>query len=81
MLLKLRRIAAVLTAALTLAAASIPTSAEANGYGYGPGWNRDANTAPPGRPPRMDAEDGEIVLLDGCVTNPPVFSRPASSLR
>ena len=32
MLLKLRRITAVLTAALTLAAASIPTNAEAQGF-------------------------------------------------
>lgn len=28
----------------------------------------------PGRTPRLDAGDGEMVLLDGCVTNPPVFS-------
>src|SRR5712671_4827836 len=43
MLLKLRRITAVLTAALTLAAASIPTNAEAQGF-YGPadGWGRGA---------------------------------------
>jgi len=34
MLLKLRRITAVLTAALTLAAASLPTNAQAQGY-YG----------------------------------------------
>ncbi len=27
-----------------------------------------------GPPPRLDAEDGEAVLLSGCVTNPPVFS-------
>jgi len=37
MLLKLRRITAVLTAALTLAAASIPTNAEAQGF-YGPAY-------------------------------------------
>src|SRR5712664_3718002 len=37
MLLKLRRITAVLAAALTLAAASIPTNAEAQGF-YGPGY-------------------------------------------
>ena len=37
MLLKLRRITAVLTAALTLAAASIPTNVEAQGF-YGPGY-------------------------------------------
>ena len=48
MLLKLRRITAVLTAALTLAAASIPTNAGAQGYVYGPayvgagGWGRGA---------------------------------------
>ena len=47
MLLKLRRITAVLTAVLTLAAASIPTNAEAQGF-YGPayagadGWGRGA---------------------------------------
>lgn len=28
----------------------------------------------PGRTPQMNAEDGEIMLLDGCVTNPPVYS-------
>ncbi len=28
----------------------------------------------PGRAPRLSAEDTETVLLDGCVTNPPVFS-------
>ena len=39
MLQKLRRITAVLLAALTLAAASIPTHAQAQGYGYyGPGY-------------------------------------------
>jgi hypothetical protein len=38
MLLKLRRITAVLTAALTLAAASIPTNVEAQGWGGG-GWD------------------------------------------
>jgi len=27
-----------------------------------------------GRAPRMSAEDEEVVLLEGCVTNPPVFS-------
>ncbi|MBV8864374.1 MAG: DNA internalization-related competence protein ComEC/Rec2, partial [Acidobacteriaceae bacterium] len=27
-----------------------------------------------GQPPKLDAEDGEAVLLSGCVTNPPVFS-------
>ncbi len=27
-----------------------------------------------GRAPKLDAEDGEAVLLTGCVTNPPVFS-------
>ena len=36
MMLKLRRIAVVLTAALTLAAASIPTNAEAFGFVIGP---------------------------------------------
>jgi hypothetical protein len=36
MLLKVRRIAVVLTAALTLAAASIPTNAEAGGFLLGP---------------------------------------------
>jgi uncharacterized membrane protein len=46
MLLKLRRITAVLTAALILAAASIPTNAEAQGFAYvgaggwgGGGWD------------------------------------------
>jgi hypothetical protein len=39
MLLKLRRITAVLAAALTFAAASIPTNAGAQGYyGYGPAY-------------------------------------------
>ncbi len=28
----------------------------------------------PGTAPKLDAEDGEVVLLSGCVTNPPVFS-------
>ncbi len=28
----------------------------------------------PGRTPRLNAEDGDLVLLTGCVTNPPVFS-------
>lgn len=48
MLPNLRRITAVLTAALTLAAASIPTNVKAQGYGYGPayvgagGWARGA---------------------------------------
>jgi hypothetical protein len=41
MLLKLRRLTAVLAAALTLAAASIPTNAEAQGY-YGPGYGGPA---------------------------------------
>ncbi|MBV8867590.1 MAG: DUF4131 domain-containing protein, partial [Acidobacteriaceae bacterium] len=27
-----------------------------------------------GQSPKLDAEDGEAVLLSGCVTNPPVFS-------
>ena len=36
MMLKLRRIAVVLTAALTLAAASVPTNAEAFGFLLGP---------------------------------------------
>lgn len=27
-----------------------------------------------GQSPRLDAQDGEAVLLSGCVTNPPVFS-------
>ncbi len=27
-----------------------------------------------GAAPKLDAEDGEVVLLTGCVTNPPVFS-------
>ena len=36
MLLKLRRIAVALTAALTLAAASVPTTAEAHGFLFGP---------------------------------------------
>jgi hypothetical protein len=48
MLLKLRRITAVLAAALTFAAASIPTNVHAQGYyGFGPGyagvgWGRGA---------------------------------------
>jgi uncharacterized membrane protein len=48
MLLKLRRIAVALTAALTLAAASVPTNAEAHGFLFGPallgagGWGRGA---------------------------------------
>ena len=33
-----------------------------------------AQFAEPGVPPKLDAEDGEIVLLSGCVTNPSVFS-------
>lgn len=37
MLLSSRRIAVVLTSALALAAASIPTMAEANGFFFGPG--------------------------------------------
>ena len=36
MLLRLRRIAVVLTATLTLAAASIPTNVEAHGFLFGP---------------------------------------------
>ncbi len=28
----------------------------------------------PGRTPKLNAQDGETVLLSGCVTNPPVFS-------
>jgi competence protein ComEC len=28
----------------------------------------------PGNTPKMNAQDGEVMLLDGCVTNPPVFS-------
>ncbi len=27
-----------------------------------------------GKSPKLDAEDGDVVVLDGCVTNPPVFS-------
>lgn len=27
-----------------------------------------------GQAPRLDIEDGEVALLDGCITNPPVFS-------
>jgi competence protein ComEC len=27
-----------------------------------------------GAAPKLDAEDGDVVLLDGCVSNPPVFS-------
>src|SRR5215510_3179719 len=48
MLQRLRRITAVLAAALTFAAASIPTTVQAQGYyGYGPGyggvgWGRGA---------------------------------------
>jgi len=38
MLLRLRRIAVALTAALALAAASVPTNAEARGFFVGPGW-------------------------------------------
>jgi hypothetical protein len=38
MLPRLRRIAVALTAALTLAAASVPTNAEARGFFVGPGW-------------------------------------------
>jgi hypothetical protein len=42
MMLKLGRIAIVLTAALTFAAASIPSYAEAQGYGPAGGWGRGA---------------------------------------
>ena len=28
----------------------------------------------PSHTPKMNAADGEVILLDGCVTNPPVFS-------
>ena len=48
MLLRLRRITVALTAALTLAAAPIPTNAEAHGFLFGPaflgagGWGRGA---------------------------------------
>jgi competence protein ComEC len=28
----------------------------------------------PGPPPQMDAQDGDLLLLDGCVVEPPVFS-------